>query len=529
MKVLRILCLLPAAIVLIFSCQNDSPVIEDAITFQQWTLKTRSSVIRDHSEWMFFRSEHFPSSVESLQKLLTRGEQMTPLENPGDYTGEKPVTWFIHVDDALPELFSGCSIKEDSLIKDSQAVSLNGKYYVALIQPENSEIHHELILAGKNADPDHLSDFINKPVFFEEKTFLYERGSVTLFDNGEESGELQGYPDFPESSVNWEWIEKIRNSDTPRIIAEAFESFITSNHMPLIIDSLVTFFWFEPAEEHGVHLLSDISGWKSESGNQMINIPGTHIHFYQEVLHPEARVEYLFQAENDAIRDYLNPFYTGNGHFSHSVVTMPMRKEDPVITRDPLVFQTQMDDFINENGKRIHVILPPAYSQTSSRFRTLYIMHSADHIFTIRTMVENLMLSGQIPPMITVLTGYENPQSAVADIDRRYRTRKDPGERYLAGWSGETGRMVPDSRIWSRYIVIAPMDSPVMDDPDMKNLRMYVYYGRYDLPVVRETVQNLKKLKTDYLTIHTYPGGHHKEEWMRSLKNGVIKILDSDY
>ncbi|MGC9513003.1 MAG: hypothetical protein ACP5D8_05155 [Fidelibacterota bacterium] len=503
-------------LILITSCTTDTEETSSHITIRDWTRNHRSEIIREADAWQVYCSENFPVQKDIVHTLIERGE--LPIKTVSHISSENPGTWFLHVDDSLAAALTPFLLKGDTVIIDDQAIDMHGSFLFTVIPSGRNNGYHEVVIAGKEVDPKRLRDFINKASLIPEPWFVYKKNVLILPDlKREQNHKMIDYPNFAEGSVFRGWMQKIRQSSVPNVLAEAFETFVTQTPMPLIQDSIATFFWFEPSEDKPVYLLSDKTGWDTSPKNRMKQIPDTHIHFYQIILHPEARIEYLYRMGNEVKRDYLNPQYTGSGYFSHSVLTMPGRKPAPEISQPPLAFQSAIDEFTADNGNRIRVILPPGYYQTSSAYRTLYILNSYQNMFIIRTLMENLMLSGEIPPVIVVFAGNESLRELVNTVDERYRSMKKPEYRVLCAWSGETDRLMVDNTLWESYLLFSPLDMPAMPDEKEHHFTLNISTGLYDLNEADFVTKALKARYPNQTVVHYFPGGHHPEEWYRAL------------
>ncbi|HBY18064.1 MAG TPA: hypothetical protein DEH00_02720 [Candidatus Marinimicrobia bacterium] len=511
-------------LILFTSCTTDTVEASRQITIRDWTRNLRSEFIRESDSWQVYCSENFPVQKDIIHTMIERGE--LPTKTVSHISPKKPGTWFLHIDDSLAAALTHFVFKGDTIIIEDQPVNMNGCFLFTLIPSGINNRYHEVVIAGKKANPEILTDFINKAFLIPEPWFVYKRNVLILPDiKYEQNHKVLDYPNFVEGSVCGDWMQKIRQSSVPEVLAEAFETFVTKDPMPVIHDSLATFFWFEPSEDKPVYLLSDKTGWETSSKNRMKQIPQTPIHYYQMILHREARIEYLYRVGNEVKRDYLNPHYTGSGYFSHSVLTMPGRKPAPEISRPPLTFQSAIDEFTSNNGNRIRLILPPGYHHASSTYRTLYILNSYQNMFIIRTLMENLMLSGEIPPVIVVFAGNEPLRDLVYTVDERYRTMKKPEYRMVCAWSGETDRMVIDESLWANYLLFSPLDMPTIPDDKDHHFTLNISTGLYDLSEVNMITKALKTRYPDHTVVHYFPGGHHPEEWYRALIRELKKGL----
>ncbi|MDD5581966.1 MAG: hypothetical protein PHS99_01980 [Candidatus Marinimicrobia bacterium] len=506
----------PLMLLGILACSRDVSFDSDEMTLQEWTLSQRQKQSSHSKTWFYMTSSDFFHQEKAIETTLSRGDvTLQKVERiPDNASG----TWLIYTPDSLPIEFPGVFLRGDTVFIDSDTVAIHEHFFFTLIPTGVNNMYHELIIAGSDANPVSLYDFLNANIYFPERWLVYTRGDVRLPSLKAVTKEsLKDYPTFPKESIYAEWIQKIRQSSIPSITAEAFEAYLTHESMPLILDSLVTFFWFEPTKEEPVYLISDITEWNVAPENQMTRIPETHIHYYQTFLHPEARCEYQYRIENTVKRDYLNPWYTGNGYFSQSVVTMPNHTPYREITTPPLVFLSEKETFKTEKGNTIHVILPPGYRQTSTRYRVLYLLNSNANLFTIQTLMENLMVMGKIPPMITVFAGNEFLEELVSSIDSRYRTLAAPEYRMMSAWSGESRKMVIKQSLAHTYFLFSPLNYPTISYEKRDKITWWIETGMYDLPKAKNITKTLQETYPKDVSFYSFPGGHHPVEWHRAL------------
>lgn len=504
-------------------CNNKHEIPTDSINLLDWSLKRPVLIMEEQGGWQWFRSENFPLSDSDISVRLARGEKAVQVSDLKKRNTSLPTTWFIHATDPIPEILSVFSIHGDTLFFDDYKLDLSGKYFFTIIHDKNSSSFHEIIFSGVNARTEEFVDFINKTLFITDPWFLYDRSVLKVSPLKTTYTDKEAYPHFPEGSHHKEWVDKIRNSPMPEVMGEAFETYLNIKSLPVVSGDICTFFWFEETGDKPVFILSDRTGWTAGAHNQMVRIPGTHIHFLQTDLHAESRIEYIIRWNDRLFRDYLNPKYTGNGYFSHSLCLMPEYESVPEVEKVPLYYQSEYDEYVSEKGNKVILLLPPGYSFSSSRYRTLYLINGAPHESVIRTIMDNLMLSGQISPMITVLSDGDNVNDLIRDVDKRYRSHPDAAFRYLAGWGGQTKFILFDSKIVQNYFLISPMDLDESFHSIHDKMSVNLSWGLYDLPQVHNVIKTrIESLKQGNVKKHTFPGGHHAIEWYGELVKLII-------
>lgn len=496
---------------------------EESTNLLSWTLRRPVVITENQDAWQWFRSENFPLSDTEISHRLARGDKTVHISDLKKLNSSLPITWFIHASDPIPEELSDFSIHGDTLLFKGFKLNLAGRYFFMAQVDESNLSFHEIIFCGVNARAEDFEDFINKTLFITDQWFLYNRSELKVSPLRSEYGSNDGYPQFPEGSLYDEWVDKIKISSMPDVVGEAFEAYLNIKTLPVITGDICTFFWFEETNDKPVFILSDRTGWTASSHNQMVRIPNTHIHFLQTDLHAESRIEYLIRWDDRLFRDYLNPDYTGNGYFSHSLCLMPEYESVPEVEKVPLYYQTEYDEYKSRKGNKVVLILPPGYSFSSSRYRTLFLINSVSHESVIRTVMDNLMLSGQIPPMITVLSNGDDVYDLIRDIDKRYRTHPDASYRYLAGWSGQTKFIPFDSNISRNYFLLSPLDLDESFNSIHEKMSVKLSWGLYDLPQVQNLIETrTETMKQGMLKKHTFPGGHHAIEWYGEFVKLII-------
>jgi hypothetical protein len=509
--------------ILIFGCDSRQKQPAESIDLLNWTLKRPAVISENPKGWQWYRSDKFPLTDTEISIILARGEKAVQIHDVTKRDPIMPTTWFIHVTDPVPKPLSKYTILGDTLLFEDYRLDLTGKYFYTMFFDEKTSSFHEVIFCGKNTGHEEIEDFVNKTLFITDGWILYNRRELRVEPLQSDYKEKADYPEFPEGSLYGEWIAKIKNSPMPDIVGEAFETFLNIKPLPVVTGNICTFFWFEETEGKPVFVLSDRTGWAAGKHNQMTQIPGTHIHFLQTDLHAAARIEYIFRWNDLLFRDYLNPLYTGNGHFSHSLCLMPDYESVPAVEKAPLFYQTEYDEFRTANENKVVLILPPGYSFSSSRYRTLYLINSVSHETAIRTIMDNLMLSGQIPPMITVLSSGDDVTGLIRDVDKRYRTHPDASYRYLAGWSAQTEFIPFDSKISKNYYIISPLGLDKSFNTINDEMSVKLSRGLYDLPQVHELIEaRTGNMKKGMLIKDTFPGGHHATDWFGEFVKLII-------
>jgi|GEM_PF-4394005 len=520
----------PVLIIFFFTgCSIKQPEPKEIGNLLDWTLQRPVVITENPGVWQWFRSENFPLTDSEISYSMDRGFETVQIHDLNRMDQSAPVTWFIHASDSVPDMLSNYSFNGDTLLFDDYKLDLSGKYFFTVFTNDNTSSFYEIIFAGKNANSQVLEDFINRTLFITDQWFLYNRNELMVTPIQTSFQLKESYPHFPDGSLYAEWIEKIRISSLPAVVGEAFEAFINMKPLPVVTGDICTFFWFEEPGDYPVYILSDRTGWTANDHNQMMRIPGTHIHFLQTDLHAESRIEYLIRWNDCLYRDYLNPKYTGKGYFSHSLCMMPEYESVPEVEKVPLYYQSEYDKFVTRKGNDAVLILPPGYSFSSSRYRTLYLVNSASHESVIRTIMDNLMLSGQIPPVITVLSDGDDLYELIRDVDTRYRTQPDPSYRFLAAWSSHTKFIPFDSKISQNYILISPMELDESFNAINEKMSVNLSWGLYDLPQVHDLIKKrTDTMKTGILNKHTFPGGHHSIEWYGELVYLLKEIVGKD-
>jgi enterochelin esterase family protein len=190
--------------------------------------------------------------------------------------------------------------------------------------------------------------------------------------------------------------------------------------------------------------------------------------FVAEVtLPPDARIEYLVQIDdNEPEPDPANPHKVLNGLGAHSELAMPQYVyptvfepvRDGIPGRFDRVSRYTIDGGELDYEKEIHVYLPPGYADGNQTYPVVYILDGSDYIEFAHTpaVLDHLVEAGRIEPVVGVfvsppnrhlpdppnrVTEYGlNPRYAqwMADVltnwvDTRFRTRKGPSSRLVAG------------------------------------------------------------------------------------------------
>jgi enterochelin esterase-like enzyme len=252
-------------------------------------------------------------------------------------------------------------------------------------------------------------------------------------------------------------IEQAR-PDQVQVETERFMQMLSAVGTPLI-DGVKVHFVYRGPHAADVKLAGEFNDWSEHvDAIPMDRLAATDLFCHTLVVPGSTRLEYKFIVDGEWKIDPLchNRIDNGNDRISYFVVGD--FHDPPELEWVAGIAHGRIEEFDFAstrllNSRRVHVYLPPAYDHNrAARFPTLYVHDGGEYLDHARipAMMDNLIHSGEIPPVITVMIDpidrkreYRiNDQyrdflctEFVPMIDRRYRTVADRESRGVMGAS----------------------------------------------------------------------------------------------
>lgn len=205
------------------------------------------------------------------------------------------------------------------------------------------------------------------------------------------------------------------------------ESFASGNDFPVIEGSHATFLYRGHADQvllrHWIYGLSSTQAFH--------RIPGTDFWTLEMEVPPQSRVEYKLEVvegqNHRLVQDPLNPNVAHDPYGQNSVVygegyeVPDWSLPDPEARPGEIVEHVLMSDVFG-GPRPFQAYLPARYRET--RRYPLLVVHDGEDFVrfaSLKTVLDNLIHRGEIPPMVVALTTSRNRLSEYADDESHAR------------------------------------------------------------------------------------------------------------
>jgi len=290
---------------------------------------------------------------------------------------------------------------------------------------------------------------------------------------------------------------------------------------PIVEDEVAHFIYRGPGEDLAV--AGDMIGARQE--RSMSRLDGTDLFYFSMRLEPDARVNYMFMRDYEAIVDPLNPRRTASivltrdmdlnfsgeetemSWFSMPEWKAPSFLGEPDADRRGRVETHELESKALEASHSVDVYLPAGYDDSEESYAVAYVHGgaAAQERGRVPTSLDNLV-GKSVAPVIVVFIGTQPPpfgspvpyaQMVVGElvpfIDSTYRTIAEPRGRASLGngtfgfptflcalmQPGIFGKVGTQSPLMFDFALVAlqPMLKEAADQP----LDIYMDWGTYDL------------------------------------------------
>ena len=323
-------------------------------------------------------------------------------------------------------------------------------------------------------------------------------------------------------------------------------SFINEKKIfPLISDQSCLFLY--RGSQSRVILTGDHKNW-SANGDTLQRIPGTNAHYIIKYFPQDARLDYKLIVGSNWILDPLNPLTCMGGFGPNSELRMSNYPKQPELILDPTLpkgtlIDTSFRSKVLNNNRTVKVYLPPNYSEFDTTQYPLIIFHDGLDYLQLGNANQtlNYLIANKVcEPIIAVFIPAINRnaeyagnqmqqftefvvQDIIGWVDKRFKTKKDPHFRAVAGASnGGNIALYFGMAYPNQFGKIAAQSSNIITsistayNANTLPLQVYVDIGTYDIPVLIPMVKNFKQIlslkKYNYI-YNEYSEGHSWGNW----------------
>jgi enterochelin esterase-like enzyme len=342
---------------------------------------------------------------------------------------------------------------------------------------------------------------------------------------------------------------------------EQFLQVLSALGTPMVDGPKVHFIYHDPDAAH-VTLAGEFNEWGRRGNAIPMERLGDSGFFFHTLTVPEpARLEYKLIVDGEWKPDPLCQHNVDNGIGGHnSFFVVGEFQDPPELEWNAEAAHGRVEEFEFEserllNKRRVYVYLPAAYDRESgARFPSFYVHDGGEYLERARmsTVMDNLIHSGDLPPMVVVMIDPVNRMREywandeyrdflcdefIPAIEDRYRTIGECGSRGVMGAS--LGGLISTYVALSKpqlFSKVAGQSSALRLDEDRlvsllgatkdTTIRFYFDVGTYEprfIPAHERFVALLKQ-KHWPCFYQELPGGHNWSSWRAHLKD-LLRFL----
>ncbi len=350
----------------------------------------------------------------------------------------------------------------------------------------------------------------------------------------------------------------------------AVEKFIAARGgTPIIENQTRLVFFASDVNGSPPRVVGDFNAWAATPQGydaaigKMTRIDGTSWSYLEGTAYTNARAEYVFFFDKDAVADPLNPRTVQAYAGPRSEIRMPFWVPDPEVD-DPAVAPPGelIADTVASRSlggpRRVWYYLPPGYAAaTDTLYPVVYILDGANYVekMDVPRVLDRLIARKAIPPVIAVFSEpgdrqeeyTRNPKwrafvasELVPQVDQRFRTFPAPDHRIILGSSlaayGAVDLAVEFPSVFGLCAAIAPPEqvaSVIANQAHARaaavSIRFFVLGGVYDAMIdgarrLRTTLDGVNA-PVSYLEV---PEGHNTNTFRNHLDDAIGALLGPD-
>ena len=373
------------------------------------------------------------------------------------------------------------------------------------------------------------------------------------------------------------WAELQRT--LPALAAErrdaAVEEFVAARGgTPIVENQTRLVFFAKDAGGKTPRVVGDFNAWASTPQGYdaaigtMTRIEGTEWSYLEGTAYTNARLEYVFLFDKDAVADPLNPRIAHAYAGPRSEVRMPFWPAQPevddaaAVPAGELLAETITSRSLG-GTRRVWFYLPPGYPSTSLRasasapetlYPVLYVLDGSNYVekMDVPRVLDRLIAQKAIPPVIAVFSEpadrreeySRNPKwrafvssELVPMVDKRFRTFPAPDHRVIVGSSlagyGAVDLAVEYPSVFGLCAAIAPPEqtaSVIANQAKARaaaiSIKFFVLGGVYD-----SMIDGARRLRTTLdeanapVTYLEVPEGHNTNTFRAHLDDALKALL----
>jgi enterochelin esterase-like enzyme len=365
------------------------------------------------------------------------------------------------------------------------------------------------------------------------------------------------------------WAVLKKNLQTLEIEARdtAVERFIAAKGgTPIIENQTRLVFFAKDINAVTPRVVGDFNAWAATPQGydatigKMIRIDGSSWSYLEGTSYTNARAEYIFLFDKEALPDPMNKRTVQAYAGPRSEIRMPFWVAQPELDETtPVPAGEVIAETITSRAlggpRKVWFYLPPGYSAaTEALYPVLYVLDGANYVekMQVPQVLDRLIVTKAIPPVIAVFSEpgdrqeeySRNPKwrsfvtsELVPLVDKRFRTFPAPDHRMILGSSlagyGAVDLAVASPSVFGLCASIAPPEqtaSLIANQAQARaaavSIRFFVLGGIYDAMIdgarrLRTTLDGANALVT-YLEV---PEGHNTNTFRAHLDDAIKALL----
>ena len=383
---------------------------------------------------------------------------------------------------------------------------------------------------------------------------------------------------------NWRDFREYIQSVAPDQRDAAIEKFIAAKGgNPIIENQTRLIFFAKDRQGQPPRIVGDFNGWAvtpqgyDVSIGKPTRIDGSSWSYLESTSYTNARLEYVFFFDQEAVTDPLNPRTVQAYAGPRSEVRMPFwvaqaeLDDTGEVPQGELIAETVTSKYLG-GGRRVWFYVPPGYpstppsSQANSAslkasapvddvlYPVVYVLDGANYVekMDVPRVLDRLIAAKTIPPVIAVFTEPGDRQEEysrnqrwrafmatelVPMVDKRFRTFSAPDQRVILGSSlaayGAVDLAVEYPSLFGLCAAIAPpaqtyslIENQTKARGAVVSIKFFVLGGVYD-----SMIDGARKLRTtldDYSAPVTYievSEGHNTNTFRGHLDDALRALL----
>ncbi len=369
----------------------------------------------------------------------------------------------------------------------------------------------------------------------------------------------------PPASVR-DLLKATERTTDPAARAALIETFVATRPNPVVEQNArLTFFVKDDGSGRTPRIVGDFNSWATTPQGYdakvgtLTRIEGTPWSYLESTAFTNARLEYVFLYEKEAVPDPRNPHKIRTFAGERSEIKMPFRAGQPEIdgpapsAKGTLAAETFPSRTLN-GTRRIWTYLPAGYEGGQDLYPTVYFLDGGNYAewMEVPAVLDRLMAAKSLPPFIAVFVEPASRQEEysrnpawrafvatelVPAIDKRFRTFPAPEQRLIFGSSlgayGAVDLAVAYSSVFGLCAAISPpaqastlLTNQAQGQRAVHGVRFYVMGAVYDTDVMgARTLRTALEEASADVKYEEVPEGHAAETFRAYIDNALRTLL----